>query len=987
MTADRFNEVERVCLEALEQAPDRRAAFLDETCRDDADLRAQVDRLLAGASNAEQFLEAPPAESVALVLKAGDRLGPYEVVARIGAGGMGEVYRARDTRLDREVALKVLGGHLAPDPLSRARFEREARTIGALNHPHICTLYDIGTQQGSTFLVMEHLVGESLQARIARGRLPLPLALSIGAEIADALAAAHRQGVVHRDLKPGNVMLTKAGVKLLDFGLAKLRRHGTEPPATDVSALTAKGTIVGTPQYMAPEQIEGTAADARTDLWALGAVLYEMVTGKPPFDGASAASLVAAILQRDPAPMSTLQPITPPALEHLVRQCLAKSPDDRPDTAHDVASHLRWLRGDLEVGANRGAASRTRRTTAVAIAAVFILIGAMAGGAAWRWLRTGPLGVEMRYPSLDVRPADRFPAELGSTCLAWTPDGKALVYVGVRGGSRQIFVRRLDAGEATAVPNTEGAAITALSPDGKAVAFWTFERDKSGAKVGAIKKVPLTGGPATTVAAGVSQPPIGIAWTDSGRLLYGHGEPPYGIRELMSDGTTRTVTRQPDMDARDTLPSPLPGGQTLLLTVRRWWAASGDEHIDALTLATGARRTILEDAADARYLPTGHLAFLRRGELFVVPFDPVRLKVTGQPTLSFRGVAQSLTTPGTVTHLTTESNRPLSTGAGQFAVSSRGTLAWVEGAAANTPERRLVTVGRTGRVDPLGFEPQSFNSAVRLSPDGSRLAVLIGGLREVGLWSYDLERGGRALIQGEDEVWWPIWSKDGRSLYYSRFTKHATSIALQAAEPGSQPRIFRAGGGKPASISPDGRLAFVLDQHIFEAGGQEGTESAARELVTPGRQDSWQSWPEFSPDGHWLAYASNDSRQYEVYVRPYPGPGPARQVSVDGGTACVWHPSGDELFFVRLEDAAGKRAMMTVKMKNGVPQSRPQPLFQFDPDELSIGGSWLRTYDVSRDGSRFYAWQTLAVPPLPPPVTHIRLMQNWVGELKQQVGR
>src|SRR5512139_1560466 len=301
-------------------------------------------------------------------LAPGTRLGPYEVTALIGAGGMGEVYKAKDTRLDRSVAIKVLPSHVSADADRRARFAREAKTIAGLNHPHICTLHDVGETDGTTYLVMEHLAGETLAQRLEKGQLPLERALTVATEIADALSAAHRQGVIHRDLKPGNVMLTKTGAKLLDFGLAKLKAHGEQPAAASLASaptrtapLTSEGTIVGTLHYMAPEQVEGKAADARTDLWALGAILYEMLTGKRAFEGTSAASLIGAILEREPAPVSTLQPLTPPAVDRLVRQCLAKAPDDRPDTAHDVANELRWMREPSGVGALAGVQPRRRR--------------------------------------------------------------------------------------------------------------------------------------------------------------------------------------------------------------------------------------------------------------------------------------------------------------------------------------------------------------------------------------------------------------------------------------------------------------------------------------------------------------------------------------------------------------------------------------------------------------------------------------------------
>jgi serine/threonine protein kinase len=386
MTPERFDEIERVCQLALDRPAAERDAFLNEACRDDPDLRREVGALLAGASRAAALLETPPSVPVMPALGAGQRLGPYEIESAIGAGGMGEVYKARDTRLDRTVAIKVLPAGCGADPARRARFEREAKAIAGLNHPHICALHDVGAHGGSLFLVMEHLTGETLAERLARGRLPLNDALSIGAEIADALAAAHRQGVIHRDVKPANVMLTKSGAKLLDFGLAKLRGHGEQAVASQIGSaaaatLTSEGTIVGTLQYMAPEQLEGKPSDARTDIRALGAVLYEMVTGTRAFDGESRASVVAAIMSEPPSVL-TRRPKTPPALDRVIARCLARDPDQRWDSAHDVADELRWIRDTVAAPAREG--SRRRRRWAAIAAGGTITIAAVLA-----WLFTG----------------------------------------------------------------------------------------------------------------------------------------------------------------------------------------------------------------------------------------------------------------------------------------------------------------------------------------------------------------------------------------------------------------------------------------------------------------------------------------------------------------------------------------------------------------------------------------------------------------------
>ncbi|MGD8898266.1 MAG: serine/threonine-protein kinase, partial [Acidobacteriota bacterium] len=392
-----------------------------------------------------------------MALSAGTRLGPYEILEPLGAGGMGEVYRARDTRLDRTVALKVLPAELAVDPQLKARFEREARAISALTHPNVCTLHDVGEQDGRMFLVMEHLVGETLAERLTKGPLPLDQALEIATQVADALAAAHKQDIVHRDLKPGNVMLTKAGVKLLDFGLARLTAHGDRPAVESVTSaptkqapLTAQGTILGTLPYMAPEQVEGKPADARTDIWALGTILYEMVTGHRAFEASSPVSLIGAILEREPAPLRERQPLTPPSLERLVRRCLAKDPDERWDTAHDVADELRWVAeaaAAARTEAPSGLAARSRWLLGGGALLTFGLFGAVTG-----WvLRPSPAPSPAVRSLLEVRPAEEvnstgvYPPGVNTaggsrTALDWTPDGRSLVFIGRFNDVQRLYV-------------------------------------------------------------------------------------------------------------------------------------------------------------------------------------------------------------------------------------------------------------------------------------------------------------------------------------------------------------------------------------------------------------------------------------------------------------------------------------------------------------------------------------------------------------------
>jgi serine/threonine protein kinase len=918
-----------------------------------------------------------------VTLSPGTRLGPYEVQSAIGAGGMGEVYKARDTRLDRSVAIKVLPAELSADPDRQARFEREAKTIAGLNHPHICTLHDVGEHDGSTFLVMEHLTGETLAQRLAKGPLPLDEALEVGAQIADALSVAHRQGVIHRDLKPGNVMLTKTGAKLLDFGLAKLTGHGEQAAVTLLSSaptertpLTAEGLILGTLPYMAPEQVEGKAADARTDLWALGAILYEMVTGKRTFEGTSAASLIGHIMNSEPAALATLQPLTPLSVDRVVKRCLAKDPDARWQAASDVADELRWLRETSGVPTLTGVQPRRRSVvrTVLAASAVPLLIAAGAG-LMWLVRPSPPVAPGMRA-TLPVELADELnaggsyptflPTPGGSrTALTWTPDGQALIFVGRAGGVQRLYVRPLDTDQARPIPNTEGAQVPAVSPDGHWVAFWAD---------GAIRKVALGGSAAMVLASGVPSPPWGLAWDAAGAVYFAEGP----IRKISPEGTVSVVTTVGDAELSHGLPWPLPGGRVLLYTVyKRLWTWS-DEEIVAETLADGTRKVLLTNAVDARYLATtGHLVFLRRGVLYAVPFDPERLQPRGVEVPVLDGVAQALTA-GRMQDVT---------GAGQFAVAPTGALAWLPGRVTPYPDGTLVTANRRGQISPLPFEDRSYHGTLRVSPDGRRVAVPIMSLDAISLWLGDLGSGRLTPLVVEGECTFPIWSPNGQRVAFWWVKEGRWSLAVQSADGTTPPQVLVTDRLVPSSFTPDGGLIASVS-----SGGDILMVSAEKEQATP--QPLFQTshvemWPDLSPDGRWLAYGSNvgHPERFDVWVRPYPGPGEA--VPIDEGGSPAWAQNGRELLYVSGTDPTGKGRMMAVDFAPGSPRpiiGRPHLLFEFDPRELEFSEGPVRHWDVTPDGQRFYVVRK-RMPPPPPAVTHINLIQNWFEELKAKVPR
>ncbi len=918
-----------------------------------------------------------------MALAAGVRLGPYEIVGPLGAGGMGEVYKARDRRLGRTVAIKVLpdGAGAALDAPSRAdrrrRLEREAQVLSALNHPHICVLHDIGSENGFEYLVMECLDGHTLADRLTRkGRLALDETLDIGTQIADALAAAHRQGIVHGDLKPENVMLTKTGVKLLDFGIARL----TEPATKAAGTAPIVGAVMGTLPYVAPEQLQGARADVRSDLFAFGAVLYEMLTGRRVFDGGSPAAVSAAILEHEPPAASTVDASVPPAVDRVLARCLAKNPDARWQTATDLSAELRWLRESSGIGAEAGVQPRRGRgvRTALVVAAGLALI---ALGAALAWfLRPAPSPLPPLHAMLAVFPAEPLnagrvsstylPTAGGSrTALAWTPDGRALVYVGRRGAVQQLYVRRLDAAEARPLAGTEGAQVPAVSPDGRWVAFWAG---------GAIRKVPFGGGPAmdlasgnAVLASGNAVPPWGLSWDAGGTLFFGgEGQP---IKAISAPNTVKAVTTVGDAELSHGLPWPLPGGRALLYTVRKRVWSWGDEEVVAQALAEGTRKVLLRNAADARYLSTGHLVFLRQGRMFAVPFDPERLQVLGQEVLVEDDVAQALTS-GDSTQLT---------GAGQFAVAETGALAWLQAPVTPYPDAVLVTVDRQGRASPLPAPVRSYAPALRAAPDGRRLAVTIRTLAKVGLWFCDLETGRLTPRVAEGECDCPTWSPDGQRVAFWWLREGRPSLAIQPADGTAPPQVLVPRNLAPSSFTPDGRQIAVVDDlngDISIAAVENGQAAVRPLLQTPQKEQ----WAELSPDGRWLAYGSDVSGRFEVWVKPYPT---GVAVPVEAGGSPAWHPNGRELFFVSARDPSGRYWMMGVDFTAASPRpaiGRPHRLFEFNPRELAFGPCVpVRCYDVARDGQRFYVAQKL-VPPPPPPVTHINLITNWFEVLKQK---
>jgi len=875
------------------------------------------------------------------MLTAGARLGPYEVIAPAGAGGMGEVYKARDTRLGREVAIKVLPGHLSASPEARQRFEREAKTISTLSHPHICTLYDVGNQEGVEYLVMEYLEGETLADRLARGPLPLEQTLRYGVEIAEALDRAHRQGIAHRDLKPGNVMLTKSGVKLLDFGLA--RAIAPASPAAMLSALptqgkplTAEGTILGTFQYMAPEQLEGKETDARTDIFALGAMLYEMTTGHRAFSGTSQASLISSIMQSDPSPISTTVPLAPRELDRAVLRCLAKDPERRWQNARDVALELEWLaQARQEAGGAPAPAPSRRRAVwiawGIALASLLLLIASLSRGrgaqrprGVVRFTMPAPPGTAYYFSGRDAGP------------VAVSPDGTSLAFVAVgENGRKRLYVRRLAELSAQALAGADGAAYPFWSPDSAWIGFFSD---------GKLKKVPSRGGPVQVLCNASAG--RGGTWNREGVIVFAAGaeDPLSKISE--GGGTPAPVTA---LDPKDTVsshrwPHFLPDGRHFLFTAFNV-LMSGPESGNSIFLGSleSMDKSFLIKASKAEYVSPGYLVFVRDRTLFVAPFDARAQRLTGEPKALMEDVQFFP-----------------NTGSAIFSVSPTGVLAYELGNVA--PNSRLVWFDRSGKdVGSLG--PPGDWEDPRVSPDGTKIATnrLDSQTGMSNIWLVGTESGSATRFTFAPTVeHGPVWSPDGSRLAFDSFRVKPVHIYQKSLNGKDEEVLVRADDFKtPTDWSRDGR--FLVYQSLNPKTQWDlwyVDLSGSRAPIAFLRTSFNEMGGQLSPDGRWLAYSSDESGSWEVYVTAFPGPGGKWQVSAGGGSQPIWRRDGSEIFYL-----SSDRTLMAATVANGKELALlpSRPLF---PTYARYTGN--RAFDVSADGQRFLiSTMTIEQPPGP----------------------
>ena len=912
-----------------------------------------------------------------MALTPGTRLGVYEITAQIGAGGMGEVYRATDSHLKRSVAIKVLPASVAGDADRLARFQREAEVLAALNHPNIGAIYGLEKTPDFTALVMELVEGDDLSQRIARGPIPFDEALPIAKQIADALEAAHEQGIIHRDLKPANIKVRSDGtVKLLDFGLAKATEaSGASSPSLSMSptittpAMTQTGMILGTAAYMSPEQAAGKLVDKRSDLWALGVVLLEMLSGQRVFTGETVSHVLAGVLAKEPD-WATLPSETPPPIRRLLARLLEKDRKRRIADASDVRFEIEdalTVRSGSTLDSSPSRPSARWSYVSVAVGAVVI---GLAGGFAWRASdRSESTAV---YASIDTPPGyvlgdDDFLVRLPTrTPMVFTPDGRSLVLQVARAGKPQLVVRSLDRPEVRPITGTEGALVPFVSPDGKWVGFSVANE---------IRKAPIEGGTPTTicpVASGLG--PIGAAWGVHDVIVFGD---PGGriMRVPAGGGTPAPVTAAPAPRRLHVAPFFLPDGVRFLFSDVSLLDA-GDSKLMVQSLDGGDARVVLASATDGRLLPSGRLAFMRSGTLMTVGFDLARAEVAGDPVAALSGVMQSGLRAQALAN---------NTGAGMFAVSSRGDLVAVRGALIGGEENHLTSVTRDGRsspADPESGAPAGARLYLRVSPDGSRVSVTVIKPTRLELWLADWKRDVWSVCSdcSGDLLTPPWWSPDGRRLLLAR----ADSLVAHTVD-GSRPdQVMVQEPGRtlePRAWLADGRIVYMAHSSNTVNASATGSETKLLEsgasggiVLIPGGGGIDAM---VSPDRHWLAYAAPQRGLRNIFVQAFPGPGPRTPISAGSGDNPVWSADGRTLYYLKTLPDRGGTAIVAVDVTTGaatMTAGTPRELFRNPQAQVCVG----RCYDIA-DGRFLLKERGASVKDAE--VTRLDLVLNWTSTL------
>jgi len=853
-------------------------------------------------------------------LVSGTKLGPYEIVSPLGAGGMGEVYRARDTRLERTVAIKILPHQLSSDPVRKQRFEREAKTISSLNHPNICTLHDIGSQDGVDYLVMECVEGETLAKRLEKGALPLEQALKYGGQVADALDKAHRSGVVHRDLKPGNIMLTASGAKLLDFGLAKpaapLVSSMTLTAVPQTTPVTQEGTIVGTFQYMSPEQIEGKEVDGRSDIFSLGAVLYEMLTGKRAFEGKSQVSVASAILEKEPAPISSVKPLTPPALEHAVKKCLTKLCDERWQSARDLASELNWI---TESGSQAGPAVRATAPGKIQGAlpwlVSFVSLFALVVVAIW-WRSSKPREQTMYF---------HVPLPFTAQDMALAPNGHALAVVAFLQSARKnvLWIYEPGSQEARWLADTEGASYPFWSADGRSLAFFAD---------GKLKKLEASGGPVQTVCDAPTG--RGGTWNKNDVIVFTPVAALGGglYRVSASGGTPAQITSTDPSRGEQShrWAMFLPDGTHYLYMTANFSGQKGVNAIFVGSLDSNEKRFIVEASGNAAYATPGYLLFPREKTLLAQRFDLKRFALTGEPTAILTDIQYQPQVRRAVFAVSDDHLLIAQTGSG---ITFSQPL-WFD--------RKGKEAGVVGKPDVYGN--------VFISPNGRLVSVDKTDMASLNtdVWTYELQRQSskRLTFDAAFDVA-PIWSPDASRLLFSSNRQLNVDLYVKNSDGAQEEKaIVRDDGDKFATDwSRDGKHILYIRGHkdLWSVTLPELKSSLflkAPSVIMNGR---------FSPDGKWVAYASNESGKWEIYVTSFPEVRGKWQVSTGGGEQPRWRDDGKELFFLSSDS---KMMAAPVTIGANFDAGTPVALFQTNPRQ-AVSTNDQFAYDVSRDGQRF----------------------------------
>ena len=884
----------------------------------------------------------------------GTRLGSYEVTGTLGAGGMGEVHCARDSRLGRLVALKTLPPAFVGDAERLARFRREAQILASLNHPHIAQIYGLDEAEGHLFLVLELVDGESLDRRLARGPVPVEEALAIARQVAEAVEAAHEKGIVHRDLKPANIAFTKDGrVKVLDFGLAKAiaasdeSADPTNSQAITARAVTGHGLILGTPAYMAPEQAQGRPVDKRADIWAFGAVLFEMLSGDRPFQGSSSADVLAAVLHHEPD-WSRI----PARLQSVVRRCLAKDPAQR---LRDIGD-FRFIEEPVVVPAPRSAAWRP---WVLATTAFVMALGL------WRWMGSSPADRSdhaLTRPNVDLGPDALRTPTLES---AISPDGRRVAFVSrMPDGTLMLATRALDQASATRLDGTENAAAPFFSPDGQSVGFFAD---------GKLKRVPATGGAVVTIANATAN--FGASWGDDQQIYFTSGTISPLMRVPAGGGTPDVLMQAPGTrlgergDATHRWPQALPGGRVVLFTSHKIITGFDDAAIDAVVVATGERKVVLKGGYFGRYVAVGphagYLLYVREGVLFAIAFDP-----------------ESLTVRGTATPVVDDIAGDSDSGAGQFALTGNGTLLYRSG---RGPARRwpILWMDGTGRTAPLIKDPGAYYTP-RLSPDGSRMALTVDrGDRGREIEVYDWQRGTLVPLTHTGEVnLFPVWSPDGQYIVFESSSPRGYGLGVVRSDgSGTMQRIAENSSLMiPYSFAPDGALLYSARGLFVARFDTSDPEHPKLGPSTPIEAQAGAGSPALSPDGRWIAYRSTESGRSEVYVRAFRRNSAKWQVSTDGdGVAgLVWDPRERRVYYVSRDN----RIMAVDYQEQGNTfLASPPRVWAAAP----IGTTaFPRNFTIAADGKRFAV--------LPPRTAsgedgsvHVTFVMNFLDELRRRV--